>query len=602
MAVRLAGETAWDLGDGALHYLNARYAPWAIYRFFDPWAKPLYVLLGCPFAQLGLAGMTVFNAVVAAATATLIISMIRPRPGLATWLVPVLLLGCIQYFNVVIAGLTEPLFGLVAVACIALLLRNRYGAAMVLLSFAPYARPEYAAFAPFAVAWVLVHRQWSALLGLVTGPAVYYGLGRWLLGPSIWTFSRDPYIGGKDYGTGPWDHFIQQAPDILGEPLLWAILITAPLLLVLFFKDRESSRQHAAIAVLALCPALAIWVLHSCVYWKGGFASSGLIRVLSTSTPFIVIVVAHVLSSIRVPWSGRWWIAVQALLFVAYSNWAVQDLRVRVPLPMPVDNEQRQVERAMEVIAPRLRDGAKLYAMHPYLAALTELNIFDTTRMGGPYTEVRAMRHVLHPGTLVQWDPNYGPMETGTGLRRLLEDSMFRLVSVHLGGISTGEPPFGIWLFERADVSRRWAVDTLVDTRSAKGLDLVGLGNGVQLDGDGVISIPSGIEFPMEIKDLERCAGGSPLTEWVVHYRLSDAPAEGATLNWVLSGKTNDPLVHYHDVALRQQEGEARFVWGSGLVDTERKAYLWDPGQAAVRITSLRIERRCLVQYEQSKP
>ena len=45
-------------------YLFARYAPQHPELFFHHWAKPLFVLLSCPFAQFGFIGVKVFNFIV----------------------------------------------------------------------------------------------------------------------------------------------------------------------------------------------------------------------------------------------------------------------------------------------------------------------------------------------------------------------------------------------------------------------------------------------------------------------------------------------------------------------------------------------------------
>ena len=52
-------------GDSIHHYLYAKYATAHPENFFNHWAKPLYVLLACSFAQFGFVGMKIFNALVA---------------------------------------------------------------------------------------------------------------------------------------------------------------------------------------------------------------------------------------------------------------------------------------------------------------------------------------------------------------------------------------------------------------------------------------------------------------------------------------------------------------------------------------------------------
>ena len=58
-----------ESGDGIQHYQIARYA-WQHHELFlHSWGKPLFTLLSSPFAQLGIWGMTIFNALCFVATA-----------------------------------------------------------------------------------------------------------------------------------------------------------------------------------------------------------------------------------------------------------------------------------------------------------------------------------------------------------------------------------------------------------------------------------------------------------------------------------------------------------------------------------------------------
>ncbi|MDX5321819.1 MAG: hypothetical protein LPK45_11810, partial [Bacteroidota bacterium] len=59
-STRLAGGE-----DGVMHHLFARYVPQHPGNLLDHWAKPFYVLLSTPFAQLGFLGSLLFNVLLA---------------------------------------------------------------------------------------------------------------------------------------------------------------------------------------------------------------------------------------------------------------------------------------------------------------------------------------------------------------------------------------------------------------------------------------------------------------------------------------------------------------------------------------------------------
>ena len=57
-----------DSGDSIYHYLYARSAPEHPELYFDHWAKPLFVLLYSPMAQIGFIGVQLLNLLVVNAT------------------------------------------------------------------------------------------------------------------------------------------------------------------------------------------------------------------------------------------------------------------------------------------------------------------------------------------------------------------------------------------------------------------------------------------------------------------------------------------------------------------------------------------------------
>ena len=595
--LRLVGESAWDLGDGALHYLQVRHAHTYIHIFYDQWAKPLYVLLGTPFAQLGPVGMTLFNVVLAGATALIIMTIVGKRPAFIGWLAPIMLLASIQYFRVVISGLTEPLFGLLTVLCVLWLLRGRTTAAMVLLSLAPYTRPEYLAFAPFAIAWVLYQRQWRALPWLLVGPALYYSSGWLLLHESLWYFAQDPYLGGKDYGEGPWNHFLLKAPSILGEPLLWAACLAVPLLIFLCIRDRERRERHMAIVILALLPVLSIWAVHSYAYWAGGHASSGLIRVLSTAAPLTVLFTAYTFTALARKVEGRRALLLGAVVVVGYGLWAQDDLRFRVPLPAPVGNEQRQVDLAVMDARQHFDPDRKILFMHPYFAVAMGLNIWDTAHVGG-FLE-RDWSHPgagLREGDLLQWDPSYGPVESQFELRRLIEDTAFNLLSVHMGGYSWGWDPFAVWLFERRDVRRQWVTDTLVDLELRRGAGHLDLRADTGNAFDSTAFLLSSQEFPVNVHDMAACSEACPFTDWVVQWRIKPKGADTSGFHWVFAEQLGDSHLQYHETEVGMGPGEQHFPNGRELPGTERRLYLWNEKHQPFALRQLRVLRRCLQQ------
>jgi len=595
--LRVLGTSAWDLGDGALHYLQVRFAHTNIHLFFDRWAKPLYVLLGAPFAQIGPIGMVLFNALVAWLTAWGILSLLGPVSRIIAWMVPVLLFTSIQYFRVVVSGLTEPLFGLLTIACLLLLWRERYIAAMIVLSLAPWSRPEYMVFAPFAVAWVLYNRKWKALPWVLSGTVVYFLLGWSLLKERIWHFVRDPYEGGADFGEGPLWHFVVQAPEVLGWALLLLACTALPVLLVLLLRDDDQRRKHAFILLLAVAPVVCIWAAHSYAYWIGGHASGGLLRVLSTAAPLTVLFVAHAFASVYQRWGSRWADKVHMAAAMVITVWAVVDLQKTLQLPAAASLQQQLVERAATAAMRHAEPGRKIYSSHPYFALVAGLDIGDTTRNGRTWEADPAR---LLPGDLVQWDHLYGPDSTRHLYQQLLQHEDFAVLSMDLESEGPWQTPFGVWLFQRTSGRQQWVVDTIIDVQRGVGNSALLLKDGAVQDSAAGILV-DGVEYPMVIAPLHACRSGEILTEWVVSVDLERLHGSAdASILWVFENlEEGNPLVTLEG---RSGEGrsEVRFHQGARLGSKVMRVFLWNIDRHAVVLNDLRVVRRCLMPVDNS--
>ncbi|MBK8340366.1 MAG: hypothetical protein IPK99_10435 [Flavobacteriales bacterium] len=594
LALRLLGSSAWDLGDGALHYLQARHSWQHAHLFFDQWAKPLYVLFGSSFAQLGAWGMALFNTVVAGATAMLLIALFRERPAIVRWAVPILLLGSTQYFRMVISGMTEPLFGLVTVLCVYFLMRERWAWAMVTLSLSPWARPEYIAFAPFAVAFVFYHRQLRALLWLLPVPLLYLATGLLVLGEKFWLFAKDPYLGNSAYGHGPVDHFLVKSPDILGFPLLCLAALAVPVLVMLFWRDAQRRAQHATIIWLAALPVLGIWIIHSYAYWAGGHASSGLIRVLATTVPLTVLFTGHAWGALLPTRPRRWHTLAGGIAVLALALWVQDDLRFRIPLPAQADTEQRQVALAASETRPHLQPGVRIVSGHPYFAEALGLDVWDSTRaMNQQELDPTSPGARLKPGDLLVWDHQYLGDDGRFDVQVLLDDPSLTLLNCNSGGSAWGKYPFMICVFQRSESPEHWTTDTIADL--SRGLAVNVRTNGLGCGSDTLALLCSnGDEFPVTFKPLVACTDSDPYTEWIISYRLKLGDQGTKGLHFVFTEQVGDSTTSYHQIDFGAEVGEVRFPVGRAPRDALRGIYLWNESGATFSADQLCLVRRCL--------
>lgn len=591
--IRMAGTSAWDLGDGALHYLQVRYAPAHTELFFDRWAKPVYVLLSTAFAQLGPLGMVVFNALIAWLTVWGIISLVGRGSRTVAWMVPVLLFTSTQYFLVVVSGLTEPLFGLLSIACLWLLWRERYTPAMILLSFAPWIRPEYVVFAPMVILWVLYVRKLKALPWLLFGTAVYFSLGWAIWKERLLHFAKDPYEGGADFGTGPLHHFLSSATEILGPVLLLLACAALIVLPVLWWRQPERRKEHSFIILLTMLPSLGIWAIHSYAYWAGGHASGGLLRVLSTAAPITVLFVAYTGASLLHAVSSRLVHRLVLVLAVVAGGWAVFDLQQRLDLPAKASFEQQLVERAASLAGEHIGPGEKIYTMHPYFAQVLDLDLADTARSGRVWD---ADLDRLQLGDMLVWDPKYGPDSVRQLWQTLLDDQRFALLSMDLESAGPWKPPFGVWLFERSNAPQPWTQDSIIDLNGGLGESkLEWKGEPRTQYGTSAPYSVLGLEYPLDIKGLKACATGEVLNEWVIdtHIEVSDGPPD-ARFIWVFTTMEERLPMVTLEHSIYAGGSQTKFHQGARLNDRPMRIYLWNIDRASFVLRDLRLTRRCL--------
>lgn len=286
-------QSTYDTGDSIQHYLCSRYAPAHPLLFFDSWAKPLFVLLTVLPAQAGFVGMMLFQCVVVALSAHLAyrvaVQLRLPMP----WLAVPFVYAQPDYFLIQFSGLTEPLFGLVLVAGVALAVQQRGAWSAVVISWLPFVRAEgFVLLAVWAV-YLMASRQRRFMPLLAIGYVVYSAVGGAVLGELGWVFGRNAYrYKVASYGHGAWTDFIAHLPGLLGWVLVvlfwlgmgWGVLVwLRPAL-------RRNPLQWPAELLLVYGSIVAYIGAHSVFWALGIFQSLGMTRVLAALTPLAALV------------------------------------------------------------------------------------------------------------------------------------------------------------------------------------------------------------------------------------------------------------------------------------------------------------------------
>ena len=86
--IYLKSDSPYDTGDGIVHYQIARYSWKYPHLLLDLWGKPFFTLIASPFAQFGLKGMYVFQALNAAAISWFLFGIASKINLKYTWAIP----------------------------------------------------------------------------------------------------------------------------------------------------------------------------------------------------------------------------------------------------------------------------------------------------------------------------------------------------------------------------------------------------------------------------------------------------------------------------------------------------------------------------------
>lgn len=598
--VRLLSPGQPDPGDGIAHYQIARYAWSHHHLLFDAWAKPVYTLLASPFAQIGVWGPAVLCVCCGIASVLLIIRrMENVDPGWH-WMVPSLVFLSPQYAFTTMAGLTEPVFGLLALAGAVALISERYVAAMLLASFLPFTRPEYVVALPVMIGYTLLMRRWRAIPWVLTGTVVGV-ISAWLLLKDPWSvLFHDPYAGVDVYGTGPLTHFIERMDEVIGVP--FTVLSIIALLITPFIvrKDRPSRARHVRVLALTFVPSIGILLVHSYAWWKGGHGSLGLLRVLATAVPLWTYYVVYMLGSGWRLWVGKNRIsdAVLSSLVAGVIMTGVPGLIDTLLLPFYRDPVQRSQAIASDRVRSILVPGAHVYSIDPFMIALCELDPWDSTRTRSMFGLHRLRQPPMMKDDIVIWDAHFCPNEGGIPLDSLKAFANLQLVEtiapeerpMMLGGL-----PYEIDVFRCTGAPLQVRLDTVLDVSAKRSFAQCERIDTLPSDGSAFALRLSSTEFPLEFKSL--WFGKEGAGELLVQCETIGTQAAPDKLLFVLAESQGDKQVRYETIDLGKGPIEWRLQMPTGADAPKNKLYIWNRTGVPVALKRLLVTARYRVPY-----
>lgn len=589
-----------ERGDGVNHYTIARWSWVHPHLLLDHWGKPLFTLLSSPFAQFGLNGMLVFGLAISFVAVLIALYMLRPIGPLAPLAFVVLLLTAPLYVLMVLAGMTEPLFGVITVVVVVLFHLGKDRTAVILASFLPFARPEAVVFLPLVALWLLIDRRWKLLPLLATGTALYSLIGLFALGDPLWFIHNDPYANGPSiYGAGdPWI-FLRRLDSITGRPLM--VLLGSGLLLwpLLRTKDRSQRRTTDLLLLLGALPVVGILAIHMVLWGLGIKGSAGILRVASTAVPLAALFSSYVvfrtvaLFAPRLGTDPRYWGSVTSGLLL----WSVVDLHGRRMLPIPANADEQALRHAGVLIAKEMGNGAKLFTTHPFLALCADVDPYDPERYEMCYGYPTVVER-MQPGDILFWDNELGPNESGIPFDGLWNDQRLELLGYFeptKGHKVIHDVYYELFVFRAAHAQRVVRTDTLV--RDERAMEGIMLSKAINEPVDSMSPHPRTTERIVSLTKLPLVPADALLDEYHTTMRVTLPRHSNKIPLWVYEQWKDGQLVRRRQEELGDGEESITLRLPPDDDGVSHVFRLDDPGNTGCMITDLLVVRH---RWEQS--
>jgi hypothetical protein len=416
-----------DTGDSITHYFFARYAFVHPQNFFDHWAKPFFVLVASPFAQLGFQGIKFFNLLNATATLWLTYRLAQ-RLNLANPIVALLILAtCSGYFALTFSGLTEHFFALMLVGSVLLFLTEGVFWGAIIVSFLPFVRSEGLLMVGVVGVYLLLKKEWKALPLLAVGHIVYGLAGATVHGSVLWIFTKIPYATTNAYGSGSFFDFFEKLYYLTGIPqfAFWALGFVS----VFFFlkknlpfrKNRDFvPQQYSALILLVFGSFFVLFVAHGLFWQFGIFMSMGLSRVLNAVMPMFAIIGLCGFNFI------------QTFLTSKNAKMTVNTLLISyllvfpfTPNPAAINPQQNLMPEGDQIVATQIAEMLKTqfpnhtyYLLHPQIALSLDMDYYDKTKI----RDFGLWQQPLPDNAVLIWDSRFCVIDGGIGLDKVAND------------------------------------------------------------------------------------------------------------------------------------------------------------------------------------
>jgi hypothetical protein len=440
-----------DSGDGLAHNFIAQHVWTNPVELLNHWGKPLYTLFASPFAYFGFFSYIFFNLTVFAATCLVgftLLTRFLVSPYISA-LLPFVLLSVPDYISNVLAGMTEPLFGLLALVAVLLLLDKKWLFFALLVSFVPFSRSEGQFLIVLAILVLVWQKQWRYVPVLTVGFVIYSIIGWFVFDDFLWYFTHNPYRGAAEiYGQGSWTHYLlswRQHLGFLGIIMLFSITIGS----IVISRKRSIQPSQVLPILFALTLYFGIIITHAYLWANGKNGALGLSRLATHTLPGLMCVGLLFINQFTKDKIGNW--SISALLILLSIN-AIRSNHFPIHA---TENDKAIFQSAAYIKSLPTNENQILY-YHPLFALAAEVNLKDSKGkiQQRPFHFFEDELARMNDGDLIVWDSHFGPREMSLTPEKI--EQLTRVQSFYPLGqyVRLGDQPFHVNVYQYLETKK----------------------------------------------------------------------------------------------------------------------------------------------------
>lgn len=451
--IYISSDAPYDTGDGITHYLIARYSWIHPHQFLNMWGKPFFTLISSPFAQFGLKGIYVFQALNAAIISWLLFSISNKINLKNTWIIPAFIFFAPIYFAVMNSGLVEIFFGTIFIVTMWMVFNKHYYASAFVASLIPFVRPEAYVVMPLLILVYIYRKKLPAIPVMLSGTIIYSVAGYNHYKDIFWIITNNYKLVGDNYGSKRFSYFryFGLYDEIWGTLYTILLLIGIGVICYQFFRLLQKDPKHEFVVevfLLFVGSTIGFFVLHSLLCGMPGILNNlGILRYLAVLIPgsaFIALISINLLSieffeKLRYL---RMFLILSILTLVVYSAFS------QWFYPFKQYNEgivMKQVGRYIKTSWPDLK---KICYAHPSIPMVSDIDPFDGSKVEVLWSAEFDKINNLPDSSLLIWDSHFMKGECNIPINFLIESPKFVLLKHYRFAIP--DLPFEVYVFLKA--------------------------------------------------------------------------------------------------------------------------------------------------------